>query len=274
MVSRQLAGFLVLQLVLGGIAAGQFRQDPGSHYLEIRLPPQVRSETVFIRYMRDGDEVGGSVEALPGVNSYLIETTRAGRPATRIKALIYVPRCALRTLDLPVSGLGNQHFEFECQALPDIWITGILNPPGHLSGSDVTLHVTYAARWAQPFMHPAEALFTTIPVGAHATASPDGRFRLSVPDLSRDPLAGAPDHPGELQLWASEKTTGNPLAELVPTGVPALKAKTGGLKIQTQYPPEIVFTPCAPNGKLARDNSGFAVRSGTVLPGTPDPCDR
>jgi hypothetical protein len=263
---RKVAGLPVLLLAAWSNAFGQ---DSGPHFLEIRLPPEVKSHTVFIRYILDGDDLGGWVEQLPDVVSYLIAITRAGRPATRIKALVYAPGCAIQTLDLPISGLNNEHYAFICQVLPNIPISGIVSRPNRLDGHDVTLHAIYLARWAQPFMKPADAIITTIPMGDEAATSPEGHFLLSVPDLSRDPLAGAPDHAGEFQIWARDKTSGDVVAELVPSGLPALKTQMGGLKIQTHYPADILFTPCAVNRSPVHNAEGFAVR-----PNPADPCDR
>lgn len=260
------AGFSTLVLAACTMAFGQ---DPGPHYLEVRLPPEVKSQTVFIRYILHGDDLGGWVTQLPDVVSYLIATTRAGRPATRIKALVYAPGCAIQTLDLPLSGLSNEHYAFICQVLPNIPISGVVSPPDRFAGHEVTLHAIYLARWAQPFMKPADALITTIPMGNEVSTSPGGRFLLSVPDLSRDPLAGAPDHAGELQIWARDKASGKLVSELVPAGPPELKTRMGGLKIQTQYPAAIIFTVCSANHATSHDAEGFAIR-----PNPGDPCDR
>jgi len=102
--------------------------------------------------------------------------------------------------------------------------------------------------------------------GDVAYLSADGRFRLTIPDLSQDPLAGAPDHPGELQIWAKDKTSEALVAQLVPKG-PQLKTRMGGLKVQSEYPSEIVFAPCAANHPQVHDR--FAIRADVG-----DPCGR
>jgi hypothetical protein len=48
----------------------------------------------------------------------------------------------------------------------------------------------------------------------------DGKFQLTVPDFGADPIAGAPDHDGEIEIWARDKSTGDLVPLLVPT-VPA-----------------------------------------------------
>jgi hypothetical protein len=99
--------------------------------------------------------------------------------------------------------------------------------------------------------------------------SPDGRFRMGVPDFSQDPLAGSSDHAGEIQLWARDRNSAQIVAQLIPAGPPAIKTRMGGLKIQSDYPSQTVFAPCAANPPLFHDPIGFALR-----PDVRDACDR
>src|SRR2546429_400493 len=58
---RPLAAFLRTLALVGGLCSGQIPQPPTgrSHYLEIKLPPGVISESIFIRYLLAGEEFGG-----------------------------------------------------------------------------------------------------------------------------------------------------------------------------------------------------------------------
>ena len=258
-------------LLLGAaVCAGQIPQLPAlpSHYVEINLPAGVISERVFIRYLLAGEDFGGWVRPRPGVSSYIISTTREGRPATRIKALLYTRGCAIQTLDLPVLD-SNQQYSFICQPLSSVWIAGALTRSDRLYSHEVKLQAKYVARWAQSFFGLGDGLVTSIPVGDVADVSADGRFRLSVPDLSQDPLAGAPDHPGELQIWARDKASEDIVAQLIPAGPQVIKVRMGGLRIQREYHSEIVFAPCAVNPPQLHDAIGFALR-----PDASDSCDR
>jgi hypothetical protein len=237
--------------------------------IEIKLPRWVNSESVFIRYQFAGEQFGGWVQPHPGVSSYFISTTHEGRPVTRIKAILYARGCAIQTLDLPVLGSNNQQYSFICLPLPTVWIVGALTRTDRLYGREVKLQAKYIARWSQSFLEASNAIVTTIPVGDVAYPSPDGRFRLSVPDFSQDPLAGAPNHPGELQIWATDQASDGIVALLIPAGPQAIKTRMGGLKIRSEYPPEIVFVPCAANPPRVHDAIGFAKR-----PGPSDACDR
>jgi hypothetical protein len=258
-------------MMLAGVCSGQVQHRPAnpSRYVEIKLPSGVISESVFIRYLLAGEDFGGWVQPRPGVSSYFIGTTHEGRPAARIKALLYVPGCAIQTLDLPVSGSNNQQWSFICRPLSSVWISGALTRSERLYGREVELRAKYVARWASPFLGLSDDIVTAIPVGDVAYLSADGRFRLAVPDLSQDALAGAPDHPGEFQMWARDKTSEDPVAQLIPAGPPAMKTRMGGLRIQGAYPAEIVFALCSVSPPQLHDAIGFALR-----PDASDTCDR
>ncbi len=230
------------------------------HFLEIKLPPGLPSETVFIRYLLAGDDFGDWVRARPGVSSYMIGTTRQGHPATRIKAILYAPGCAIQTLDLPVSASNNPPHSFVCQPLPNISIAGIVTRADQLSRREVKLRARYVARWAQAFLEIDPRILTAIPVGDASDVSRDGHFRLSVPDFSQDPLAGAADHSGEIQIWAQDKFSQQAVGELIPAGPKAIKTRMGALKIQSEYA-EMTFTPCVADLPRQHDAFGFALRT-------------
>ena len=138
-------------------------------------------------------------------------------------------------------------------------------------GREVKLQARYVARWAQAFLGLDESIGTVIPIGEAVDLSADGPFRLTIPDLSQDPLAGTPDHPGELQIWAKDETSEALVAQLTPRDPRLIKTRMGGLKVQNEYPSEIVFAPCAANSAHVHvhDRLGFAIRSDIS-----DACDR
>src|SRR5271157_2475653 len=97
---------LVNELAL--LAAFCSAQTPGptspSHFIEIKLPSSVISESFFVRYVLNGQDFGGWVQPRHGVSSFDIGATLEGRPATGIRAILYAPGCAIQTLDLLLSG--------------------------------------------------------------------------------------------------------------------------------------------------------------------------
>jgi hypothetical protein len=226
-----------------------------AHHIEIKLPPGVASESFFVRYKLAGEDFGGWVQPLSGVSSYVIETTVRGRLATGIRAILYAPGCSIQTLDLALPASNNPTYWFVCQPVRTISITGALSRTDRLYASGVEFHARYVARWAQAFLGTGDGIVTSIPVGDAAYLWADGRFRLEIPDLSKEP-----NHPGDLQILARDRTTGAVVAQLIPIAPQFMRTRMGGLKVQNAYPPEIVFTPCASDAH-AHDLLGFASRS-------------
>jgi hypothetical protein len=263
--------FLSTLVVIAEIGSGQVPQPAAdiSHYIEIKLPPRVPSEDVFVRYRLSGEELGNWTQPRSGVSSSYISTIAQGRPATRIKALICAPGCAIQTLDLPISNTKNELYSFSVRPLSTVLIDGAVIRAERLYGREVKLEAKYVARWAQSFLDLDETVVTTISVGVTSQLSPDGRFRLSVPNFSQDPLASGPDHPGEFEIWATDKANGHIVALLIPAESQALKSRMGGLKIQSLYPEEITFTPCPTDRPRVHDANGFGLR-----PAPSDACDR
>lgn len=255
---------------IGAIGFGQNAQPASrdSHIIEVTLPKDVPSESLFIRYALEGEDFGGWVQRRSRVSSYAIRTAREGRPAVRIRGIVYAPGCAIQTFDLPPSTSHDEQFPFFCQPLPNLSIAGIVTRPDRLYGREVKIQAKYVVQWAQRFLGINTELLTSIPLGDPVNLSPDETFRLSVPDFAEDPIAGTADHEGEIQIWAADKATGDIVALLVPTDPASLKVRVGGLKLQREYPSRIVFTPCASRRAQTHDAIGFARR-----PDISDACD-
>jgi hypothetical protein len=201
---------------------------------------------MFIWYILTGEEIGGQVQTRAGVSSYVIGTDRGDSTAAGIRAFLYAPGCTIQLLDIPLLDAVNPQYSFVCRPLPDISIHGTLAQRERLVGHDVHVEARYVARWASRFPGLQATIVLSIPVGdpADLSANGDGSFHLSVPDLARDPLAGAPGHSGEFQLWAKDKATGF-AALLSPALSPAIRTPMGGLKLQSEYPANAVYIPCS-----------------------------
>ena len=230
-----------------------FAQTPPSaaHYVEIKVPRGVDSSSVFIRYVLDQD-FGAWVTSRPDVSSYFIATTHDGHAATRIRALLYAPGCAMQKLDLEISGSDAQQVSFVCDPIPWVTINGSLNPP---DARENRLEVKYVARWAQKFLGLSDDIVTDIPVAKAIYPANTASFHLSIPDLSKDPLADS----GEFQIWVTQVSTGRIIARLTPVNVDL--AQAGGLRIAPTYPAEIEFAMCATPQSGPRDSFGFAIRT-------------
>jgi hypothetical protein len=249
---------VLLTLALTAVCFGQ----PDG--IEIKLPSGVPSETFVIRYFVTGAFGGfnGWVDQRKGLHIYRVNTVHQGQPATQFKAILYAPGCAIQTISMALSETSPRSCEFACHPLPSIPISGKLTRTERLRGETIEIRVNYVAYWARKFFGVSDELVTTIPI---AVVTPDANdaFTVTLPDFLHDELASAPDHAGVFQFWARGKTTGNLLAELVPA---ESKAKFGSLAIKSEYPQELVFTPCAVTRRL--EHKGFAKRSDVDL------CDR
>jgi hypothetical protein len=118
--------FAAMLVLWAGICGAQTPRSPAgpADDVEIKLPPGIPSEKVFIRYILTGQEFFGWVQPRPGVSSYLISKLRNGRPAAKFRAIIYAPGCAIGTVVLTPSNSEVQSYSFDCRPLPDIAIAG------------------------------------------------------------------------------------------------------------------------------------------------------
>jgi hypothetical protein len=230
-------------------------QTQPSHYVEIQLPPEVKSENFFARYVLAGQDFGGIAQPLSGLSSYVISTTLDGHPAAAIKAILYAPGCAIQTLDIALPSDRNPQYVFQCRPLRDIAITGTVNRIDRLYGSEVILYAKYLGHWMQRFLGIEENLETPISVGSAVSLSPDGAFRLTVPDFAQDSLAAS----GKFEIWAKNKSTGALEAQIVPLAPQQVKLPIGNLKVLDEYPAGLVFVRCAAHGP-SHDRIGFARR--------------
>jgi len=248
------------------MAVAAWAQAP-VHYVDIHLGPGIRSENVFIRYILEGEELGGQVQARPGVTDYLISTMREDHAAAGFRALVYAPGCGMQTVNIALSGESNPQTDFVCRPLGEVTLNGRITQAERLSGHEVKVQARYLARWASAFLGIGRIL-VAVPLADAVEPRKDGRFQIAVPDLARDAVTGAPDHPGEIQIWAVDKVTGEDVAQL--TTVEATNGtRMGGLKVQAEYPGETEFAPCRINGvPVLIDREGFAHRDFI------NPCDR
>ena len=252
---KRLAGFMTTFIAC--VCCGQTPQP--SRYVQVNLPPEVAPESMFIRYVLARQSFGGWVEPRSGVSSFVINTGRAGG----IKAVLYAPGCAIRTLELSLSGSTNPEYSFVCQPVRNIPIAGTVVRT-RLYGRPVKIQARYLAHWANRFLGLDDDTVMSIPIGDSAELSDEGRFLLTVPDLSQDPLAGDADHSGEVRIYARDKSSETMVAQLVPKGMPRMITRLGGLKVQSGYPVETAFTtvfsPCTANPPRLHTREGFAIR--------------
>jgi hypothetical protein len=231
-----------------------------THTLRIQLPPEVKSETFFARYTLSGQDMGGWVQPRAGVDVYSIDTMERGRPAGGIKALLWAQGCAVQTMDISLLGQTQADYRFVCRPVPAITITGKLRCTGNNCAKGLRLQARYVARWARDFLALSSDMVPVIPVGGATIQSDDGSFGITVPDLARDPVAGAANHDGELQVWAREPVGDAIPALVVPESPANIKTRMGGMKLMSEYPAGMVFSICPTSPAMKHDRDGFAIR--------------
>lgn len=251
-------------MLAAALCAGQ---EP-AHYFEVRLPAEVRSESVFIRYVLAGEKFGEWVPMQAGVSSYRIETTQGIGFTRGIKAIVYAPGCTIQTIDLTLSGSNYDSYSFFCHPLGTTMLAGRMRQANRLKEpgpNTVRLQMQYLARWAAAFLGLGKDIPLVIPLGNPATVSADGEFEMSVPDFANDPLAGASQESGELQIRALDAETGDQVGLVIPSGPLGSRTRFGGLPIQRNYSSFNSFGLCENGSRYGKE--GFAIRP------LADPCD-
>jgi len=191
-----------------------------------------------------------------GVSSYTINVMRGGHPA-RIRGIIYLPGCAVRTFDISPAPLDYEGYPFSCLPLapcgsPAPW----RGQTGSTGGRSPSRRSMWRAGRSE-VLRVDESLLTSIPVGEPTELSRDGKFQLVVADLpiARRTLSQWRDRDLDARQisWRPCGTTGSHCAGLI-------KGAHRRLKIQRTYPDEVIFTPCASGRAQMHDTIGFAHR--------------
>lgn len=207
--------------------------------ISIALPQDVPSETVHIHYFMTGPfgGVGGFVRQERNVHAYRIEAAVEGRPATRIKVIVYAPGCEIATFDDALPGPVTIQEEFTCRELPSVSLAGQIVPKEALRGKKPEVKINYLAFWAHGFFGIVDGMVTEIPV-ATAVPDADGFFQVQLPDFGIDPIASRPDRDGAFHLLLREAETWNIVADLEP---PGFMTARGELRIRSSYPQGLTF---------------------------------
>ncbi len=223
------------------------------------------------RYKVTGGSRGfsGWVVPEPQMSSYRVDHLPVG-PATRFKAILYSPGCALQVLDIAVNTVQEFKYLFNCDAVSPMNIQGRVIRVDRFTEHKVRIEAKYVALWAPAFYGSDDGSTTAIPLGSTAALSDAGYFWLPIPDFSSDKVAASEDHPGEIQFWAKDKVTGRTVAQLrvSPGNDRAQPTRFGGIPPLEIKSAQLEFVPCAANPVLLHDYFGFAVR-----PDVYDACD-
>ena len=167
-----------------GAAAGQ----PAEAHLPIVslvLPSAIAPENTAIFYFLIGPfgGYGDFVRTEKERQSYDIAASVDGKPATKIKIIVYMPGCEIVSLDIPLQSEGIEQRP-TCKPLPSIPLSGQISPASILDGPPSEVEVVVAGRWSDRFFGTSDGPAAAILI---ATVTPDksGHFEVSVPDFAR-----------------------------------------------------------------------------------------
>jgi len=211
---------------------------------EIRLPSEVRSEQVQVRYFLTGPfgGNGGFLKPEPERNSYLIETSVNHQAAESLKVILYAPGCQIVTFSVAPISEAEKGADVTCEDLPPMTFNGRVELPEALRGRPYEIEITYMAYWAHSFFRIADGAVTSFVV---ARVAPDesGAFHVELPNFNKDAVTVSHRRDAGLQFMARELDTGNIVTLLAPVNVRDNDAR--GLAIKPKYPAEVIFKPAA-----------------------------
>ena len=256
--SRFKIAFVLAFLCVAQTCAGQ---SAASASLDIHAP---NSESGFwgrFFIIEKTSRIAGWITSQDGESIYRITGIHAS-DATRLKAIVYVPGCALQTVDIAISEQKNYQYSFRCLLLPQTQIEGTVEQ--RLNNREkVTIEAKYVASWAPAFFECDDGTTTEIPLESKTTLDGQNNFILQIPDLSKDKLASAADHLGEIRFWVRERASGRIVDQLrVVSKNPAVQVtRLGGLPIAALSAPVSVLKFCdTADSFWSHDRYGFAIR--------------
>jgi len=211
---------------------------------EIRLPSEMRSEQVQVRYSLTGPfgSYGGFLKAEPERSSYLIETSVNHQAADSLRVILYAPGCQIVTLSIASISEAEKGADVTCEDLPPMTFNGRVDLPETLRGRPYEIEITYMAYWAHSFFRIADGAVTSFVV---ARVAPDesGAFHVELPNFNKDLETISHRRDAGLQFIARELETDNIVAFLAPVNVHDNDSRD--LAIKPKYPPEVIFKPAA-----------------------------
>jgi hypothetical protein len=229
-------------LLLFSAHAGLGQDEPAP--FEIRLPSEVRSEQVQVRYYLTGPfgAKGGSLKAEPERNSYLIETSVNHQAADSLRVILYAPGCQIVTLSIASISEAEKGTDLNCEDLPPMTFSGRVDLPEALRARPYEVEIIYLAYWAHTFFRIEDGPVTSF-VLARVAPDESGAFHVELPNFNRDGVTESYRRHAGLQFIARELGTGNIVAFLEPVNVHDNDSR--GLAIKPKYPAEVIFKPAA-----------------------------
>jgi len=229
--------------------------------LDIHAPDSVSGFWGRFFIIEKASRIAGWITSEDKTSDYKITGIHASQD-TRFRAIVYVPGCALQTVDLAIAEARNYQYSFRCLLIPQTQIQGTVLQPGGSLLHDVTVEAKYVATWAPAFFQYDDGTTTEIPLGDKATFNGQNKFSLQIPDLSKDKLATSADHPGEIRIWVRDNENGQVADQLRLTSNDPAKpvSRMGGIPISALSDNGAVLRFCETEALISHDSYGFAVR--------------
>lgn len=214
------------------------------------------------RYVVSGDTVvqSGWVRTTGNVRDYVITRLPAGNDS-RVKGVLYLPGCAVRTFDISIPEARDYQYLFSCEPIPQIQLRGSIPPLGKLYDDDVVIEAKCVIAWAGFFGYD-DGTTTEIPLGSAVTLDDETHFHLTIPDLSRDPLVNSANHEGQVRIFIRSQKTGQIIDQwrFVPKDSTVRVNRFGGIPVALIKPDSGVLSFCPIRSVLPHDGYGFAAR--------------
>ena len=232
---RWCASIAVVVVLLSFASAQQTSADKTRHLrFSLVVPDGVASETVQIQYLASGSFGGYGTNLKPqqGLKAYELDA----ETATNIKVIAYMPGCSIVTLDLTPEMPATE--ELGCRPLPTVSLLGQIVPMDVLKGKRTEVTITHGVLWAHGFFGYRDGIAMTFRA-ATVIPNEEGRFTVSLPDLTQDAVSSSRKEKGEWQFLLRDVGTGNIIATLNPTEA---RNNAVGLSIRSSYPEVVTFT--------------------------------
>jgi hypothetical protein len=229
---------IVLLVSVGPLSTCQDISSQPVPKILLKLPADIPSEIVHINYFMTGPfgEYGGFVTPNKSRSNYEIIAAVDGKPAARVKLIVYAPGCQIESLDIQVQSQTVSR-QLLCTPLAQKVLHGQITPAS-IPQQPSEVEVTYLAMWDHHFFGIYDGFITAIRVTA-GIPDQDGNFVVNLPDFIAQPNLGE----GEFQFTLREIKTGNIIAFLYPAGDARGRL---GMKVEASYPPLIRFSSMRP----------------------------
>lgn len=204
----------------------------------IRLPADVEAERCHLDFQQAGafGGISGVVHSKIDRNTLTVPTGASGKPAQRLKAVVWCPGYAIALVNEPALQKPTGETELALRPLANTEINAkvLLTSDGRsLAGSEV--RVWYVALWVCGFFELSECFGPPSWVVSTATIGVDGALRFSVPNFAADPVAASSSFPGGFRLVAD----GGYSLEADGSASSSLHA----IPVMRSYPSNIVLRP-------------------------------